>query len=604
MRRFLTNLFRRSVDNLNRSLETSRRRNALRRSLQLEPLEDRTLFAVSVGTPDFATYNEKVLRIQGTDANDTVEVEWLSNDHFTIYDDQVAVYHQQGLVGKYNIYNDSIWQTGLYNFRGIQFLGGKGDDVFRFRNSITPKVTSGAGNVVPMFLAANGGDGNDRLEGGYGADWLEGGKGNDTIIGKGSNSSFMGVKLPNSQQFYWGDHIFGNEGNDTLFGDFLDPDARNDFGDSTGWNYNDRIDGGDGNDVIYSGLSSKWEGDQSELQSELVVGGLGDDQIFTEDQAYVFGDLTTEQSNARPDLAAKGGKDYIRGKGILVGGAGDDTIHGGDSEDLIYGDAINPNSLIEVGNDTIYADTLNPTHDGDVDVVYGGRGNDFIVGGGFGDKIYGGFGNDTIWGDSNHDKSVLVPGADELFGEEGNDVIYGGAGDDHLSGGNGVDWLYGQLGNDKLEGGAMNDMLFGDAGMDALYGGSGDDTLNGGDDIDLLYGGIGNDILWGGGGNDFLYGQGGNDKLYGMAGDDWLYGGDDNDELFGGIGNDKLFGEKGSDKLYGEDGEDELDGGTGWADILVGGKGKDKFKKDMIKLNVWLNADAPSDFKPAEDLWL
>jgi hypothetical protein len=108
--------------------------------------------------------------------------------------------------------------------------------------------------------------------------------------------------------------------------------------------------------------------------------------------------------------------------------------------------------------------------------------------------VFGGTGNDTIIG---------TPGADKLFGQAGNDLIRGGAGDDVLSGGDG---------NDRLEGGDGNDTLTGDTGNDILYGGTGNDTLTGAAGDDYMNGEAGNDFLIGGTGRDQLYGGDGADR--------------------------------------------------------------------------------------------
>ena len=57
-------------------------------------------------------------------------------------------------------------------------------------------------------------------------------------------------------------------------------------------------------------------------------------------------------------------------------------------------------------------------------------------------------------------------------------------------------------GNDVLDGGAGNDILFGQGGNDTLHGGAGNDTLYGGTGDDVLHGGAGNDTLTGGLGAD------------------------------------------------------------------------------------------------------
>ncbi len=148
-----------------------------------------------------------------------------------------------------------------------------------------------------------------------------------------------------------------------------------------------------------------------------------------------------------------------------------------------------------------------------------------------------------------------------IFGGNGNDTIVGGGGDDQISGGNGNDTvvggkgtntLCGDNGNDTIVGGSRNDILFGEAGNDVLVGNLGDDLLIGGD---------GNDTLDGGLGNDHLYGQTGNDKLIGGVGNNILVGGDGKDSLIARPGRNILIGGSGGDSLY----------GSAFDDILVAG---------------------------------
>jgi len=72
-------------------------------------------------------------------------------------------------------------------------------------------------------------------------------------------------------------------------------------------------------------------------------------------------------------------------------------------------------------------------------------------------EIYGGDGDDTLVG------GFL---GDQLFGEGGNDLILGGTqgidGDDQLFGGAGRDTLFGNIGADTLDGGAGEDLLVSD----------------------------------------------------------------------------------------------------------------------------------------------
>ena len=205
--------------------------------------------------------------------------------------------------------------------------------------------------------------------------------------------------------------------------------------------------------------------------------------------------------------------------------------------------------------------------------IYGGEGDDFIVGGRDGDQLYGGSGDDSIHGREQDDS---------LFGDDGNDYLYGGEGADALDGGKGGDNLYGSGGHDTLKGGEGSDSLFGDDDNDLLEGGSGDDELWGASGDDQLYGGTGNDYLDGGPGDDYLDGGDGDDELFGdvsnenTVGNDTLVGGSGTDYLSGDGGEDVLFGGPDNDTLFGGDGDDTLDGGTGF-DRLAGGAGDDHY---------------------------
>ncbi len=141
--------------------------------------------------------------------------------------------------------------------------------------------------------------------------------------------------------------------------------------------------------------------------------------------------------------------------------------------------------------------------------------------------IYGGAGNDSI----TIDESVTI--ATEIYGGSGDDSIIGGSGDNLIFGGEGQDRIYARGGNDELYGGEGGDIIEGGAGNDVLYGGAGNDTLRGFAGDDALYGGLGNDTLEGGVDNDTYYfaNDFGNDtvedtgsnlnRAAGQAGDTW-----------------------------------------------------------------------------------
>ncbi|MBI2255359.1 MAG: hypothetical protein HYU58_12115 [Proteobacteria bacterium] len=158
-----------------------------------------------------------------------------------------------------------------------------------------------------------------------------------------------------------------------------------------------------------------------------------------------------------------------------------------------------------------------PTHlhviDGDqhVNQLVGGDGNDLIHGYQQGDHLVGGKGDDAIYGDQ---------GVDALYGETGNDWLDGGEGNDALYGGEGNDMLFGDKGADTLFGGEGNDCLWGGDGADSFDGGAGNDIFHDIDNSDLhgnlpvIIGGDGDDIAMMGGLHNFRADNANNDDQY------------------------------------------------------------------------------------------
>jgi len=218
--------------------------------------------------------------------------------------------------------------------------------------------------------------------------------------------------------------------------------------------------------------------------------------------------------------------------------------------------------------------------------------------------LFGGDGNDTLIGGS---------AADMLFGQAGNDILLGKGGDDLLFGG---------TGNDTLTGGVGTDQVFGEAGNDTMIWnpGEGTDLNEGGDGIDTVQvnGGNGAEVFtvtangsrvrfdrtnpapfsidigttenlvvnMNGGDDTFTAGNGLAPLIHitvdGGTGNDTITGGDGNDTLFGGDGNDTVFGGRGTDTVdlgTGDDtfvwnpgdGSDKVDGGDGNDTMIFNG---------------------------------
>ena len=178
-------------------------------------------------------------------------------------------------------------------------------------------------------------------------------------------------------------------------------------------------------------------------------------------------------------------------------------------------------------------------------------------------EIYGQSGNDNARLDDS--LAILSRKGATLFGGAGNDTLVGGLA--------GVNFLGGKHA-DSILGGSRNDIIFGGDGADTIIGGRGNDRIFGDEGADAIRGWLGNDLMYGDAGNDTLFGEDGDDTL-GGDGEDRLFfvGGTDptnfagNDSLRGGAGNDWLVGGRQSATLNDNNGLDTLDGGTG-NDIL------------------------------------
>ncbi len=426
-------------------------------------------------------------------------------------------------------------------------------------------------------------------------------------------------------------------------------------------------------DYIYGGT-----GDDLMFGDSLVASGSG---VTNEDKLYDLAGVDKKQENdSFADIAAKIWTDADKfaekidnlgvagGNDALVGGAHNDMLFGMAGNDVLIGDGYAP-----VNDDKTSTGTLN-----DLANAVGAEKADAgkIV------EALGKMNNTQLEGVANKLETADFEGQDD-----GNDKLYGGKGDDVLLGMGGNDRLHGGDGNDFLFGGSGNDYLDGGTGSDALFGGSGNDVLIYDDADKIVDGGTGVNILVAtkdapkldellngksedgetrpevknidimlrtetgkldaSAGMDVAaalgaYGiiidsdqqvildndiwkadENGDSKTYtgtvkdsagkeqkvtievakgsdthvdlAVVGDSksnelhttddihTLYGLDGNDTLQGGLGNDKLFGGDGNDKLFGGDGNDYLDGGQG-KDEIYGGEGN-----DIIKLN-------PDDF--------
>jgi Ca2+-binding RTX toxin-like protein len=301
---------------------------------------------------------------------------------------------------------------------------------------------------------------------------------------------------------------------------------------------------------------------------------------------------------------------------ILFGTAGNNVIVGTAVADFIlgYDPAVpfpdgNDNLSGGAGNDSLYGGDGNDTINGgaDVDQTFGGNGNDRIIDDdavNF-DVHKGGAGIDTI------DYSLVTFGAvtinlttsltsvafgntetilnfENVEGSQGGETIIGNALGNVLSGNGGNDTINGGAGVDQTLGDDGNDRIIDDdfVNFDVHNGGAGIDTIDyslvtfvgtvtintinlttslttdavGNTETILNFenveGSQGSDTIIGSIANNLLIGNDGDDRIEGNDGNDTLKGNDGNDTLIGGLGNDTLIGGLGTDTMTDGGGND------------------------------------------------
>jgi Ca2+-binding RTX toxin-like protein len=175
-------------------------------------------------------------------------------------------------------------------------------------------------------------------------------------------------------------------------------------------------------------------------------------------------------------------------------------------------------------------------------------------------EMYGDGGGDAVT--LNDSLGVISARGASLYGGDGDDTLVGGLASALFDGGNGFDSILGSSRSDEIYGGIADD---------TLVGGKGDDLIVGGGNNDRIFGSAGNDLLYGDGGSDTIFGEDGNDTIGGDGEDRFDFAGQAappsmlaNDSLVGGNGDDWITGGDESATLHDQDnGKDTLTGGAG-----------------------------------------
>jgi Ca2+-binding RTX toxin-like protein len=380
--------------------------------------------------------------------------------------------------------------TPRYKTNWFNLVDKTGDDGAKEINGNVGKANFIVGGANTVTI--NGGNGHDIIYAGE----IEGHDANGDFIG---STKTTGVTINGGGGH---DYIIGSAGNDTLNG-------------TKGQNY---INGGDGDDTLIGGDLSELDenyGYYKYVNNEL-IGGKGNDTIWSVTQEKGYQGDTTYFDNY---MEGNEGNDTIYANGYrdtVYAGSGDDEIHSwkvsGGSEGMIFGEEGNNRiylygdgyQRVEVGDGDNLIDTTKSTGRNGIvtgngnNTINGGDGEDIITAG-FGiNTIHAGGGNDTVvvWGDG----SVVDSGAgNDTITAYGTTTVNGGSGDDVIYINNGD---HGSVSNLTINGNDGNDIYitnaYGQSNYDTIVASSGKDvikltayegatTQKSGDDLVIIY---------------------------------------------------------------------------------------------------------------------
>lgn len=259
---------------------------------------------------------------------------------------------------------------------------------------------------------------------------------------------------------------------------------------------------------------------------------------------------------------------------FVYGGDGNDTIVGGESWDLLYGEA--GNDWLEGRGDGNYHNELDGGS-GD-DTMLGGRGDDYMFVDSDRDVVieHSGGGTDSIYSHAssytlpNHVENLYLRTGTSRGGSSGNGYNgYGNRLSNRIGGNIRNNALYGYQGNDRIDGKEGNDRIDGGRGTDTMIGGVGDDTyyVDQLSDVIIEKPGEGYDRVFA---NVSGYRLANNVEELTLQRAGFGYGNSGNNTLTGSSAGDRLYGSTGHDLLKGLNGSDELYGESG-TDTLYGG---------------------------------
>lgn len=381
--------------------------------------------------------------------------------------------------------NDTFSGAGGARNTGAAFpgvltvYGGTGND--NLRGGAGDDALSGGDND-DTFNGGDAPDGADTYEGGAGTDIADYGARTSSVTitidgvaddGEALEADDVGADVENARGGSGDDSITGSAGVNTLNGG-LGADT------IAGGDGADVINGDAGDDIIDEGSASNG--------ADVINGGAGFDTV---DYSARMNDLTItlngtagdgedlELDNVRTDVErVLGGS----GEDEITGGTGANTLEGNGNNDILNGGAGNDTLIGGAGDDVLSGGAGNDTFDEEATPSGG-------------DSFNGGAGVDTIdYSARTSSVTVTLDGVDgdggagesdniaadveNVFCGTGDDYVVGSAVANVIEGGDGADELHGGDGSDTISGGDDIDTIFGDDGEDMIDGDSGVDVID------------------------------------------------------------------------------------------------------------------------------
>jgi len=450
------------------------------------------------------------------------------------------------LVTSYDHVTGGGLSTGV-NGADILF-GGAGDDLLR----------GGEGDDL-LFGEAD----SDVLQGGHGNDFLDGGSGDDLLVGDYKEGIGFNDAANAGDEILDGgadsDHLYGDFNGITSLrdgNDFLNGGAGNDFlyggagaDHLVGGADNDRLVGGTGNDILEGGSGSDVyvinAGDGHDTIIDVSAPGSSDIDRIEFAGSTDLSDVYLSHANNDLTIGFNDGSSSITMSGFFLS-----PEHQIEQVQFAYGVELSAAQMIEqlAGAPEGVRVTPGATAENDVligdrysNYIFGGEGDDLIIGMGGGDFLY-------AWGETNSTYIYNIgDGRDTIFDYGGVDTLQFGAGirpedvyipytheysydvvvglrGQGIGGGiiferhewgyqinrieqiafeDGTIWHFSEFsGMMEVAPGSIYDDIVGSASDDIIDGLQGDDSIDADDGNDILIGGAGNDGLDGGNGDD------------------------------------------------------------------------------------------------------